>query len=64
MTLSQMSKKVDLLRRQIEDLRESIDYELAVEGIKRGLASIPKQQSKSVRDVFDSIRRRHKGRRR
>lgn len=63
MTLTQVSKKIDALQSQVNQLRQDLDYELAVEGIRRGLASADRGEGMPVKAAFDQIRRKHKPRR-
>ena len=60
MTLSQMQKRLTALERRIGELHRALEYQQAVEGIRRGLESVERGEGESVRMAFARIRRRHK----
>ena len=60
MTLAQVQKRLSVLERKIDDLRETIEYQQAVEGIRRGLDSVDQREGTPARKVFAAIRREHR----
>ena len=57
MTLAQVQKRLTVLERKIDDLRETIEYQQAVEGIRRGLESVERGEGTPTRKAFAAIRR-------
>ena len=64
MTLNQVQKRLAVLEQKIDDLRETIEYQQAVEGIRRGLASVDRGEGIPASKVFASIRRERRSTRR
>jgi hypothetical protein len=57
MTLAQVQKRLTVLERKIDDLRETIEYQQAVEGIRRGLESVERGEGTPTGKAFAAIRR-------
>jgi hypothetical protein len=65
MTLAQMHRRLAALEKQVDLLQEALEYERAVEGIRKGLESADRGEGASVKRTFAFIRRKHRvGRRR
>ena len=60
MTLSQVERRLEALEKQVGDLRQQLDYQQAVEGIRRGLESAARGEGESARATFAAIRRKHR----
>ena len=63
MTLGQIAKRLTALEKQIGSLQNQLDYQQAVEGIRRGLDSVDRGEGEPVRKAFAKIRRKHSARR-
>lgn len=57
MTLAQVQKRLTALEQKLDDLRETIEYQQAVEGIRRGLESVERGEGIPTGKVFAAIRR-------
>ena len=59
MTLAQVEKRLVALEKRLGDLQETLDYQQAVEAIRRGLDSADRGASESVSKTFGDLRRKH-----
>ena len=60
MTLSQVERRLEALEKQVGDLRQALEYQQAVEGIRRGLESANRGEGESVGAAFARIRRKYR----
>jgi hypothetical protein len=58
MTMTQVEKRLAALERRLTALQESLDYQQAVDGIRRGLESADRGERRSVAQVCRKLRRR------
>ena len=63
MTMAQVHKRLAALERKIDHLQEAIEYQQAVEGIRRGLESADRREGIPAAKAFASIRRHVSSRR-
>ncbi len=59
MTLSQVERRLAALEKQLGQLQDTLEYERAVAGIRRGLQSADREEGESVKKTFSNIRRKH-----
>ena len=59
MTLAQVEKRLVALEKRLGRLQETLDYQQAVEGIRRGLESADRGEGIAVGKAFADLRRRH-----
>jgi len=59
MTLAQVEKRLVALERRLGDLQETLEYQQAVDGIRRGLESADRGEGESVTKAFGDLRRKH-----
>jgi hypothetical protein len=59
MTLAQVEKRLVALEKRMGRLQETLDYQQAVEGIRRGLESADSSEGNSVTKTFADLRRKH-----
>ena len=64
MTMSQVVKRLSAVEKSLSELRDQLEYERAVEGIRRGLASADRGEGEPARRVFTALRRKYKPTRR
>jgi hypothetical protein len=55
-----MQKRLTALERRIGELHRALEYQHAVEGIRRGLESIERGKGEPAHVALARIRRRHK----
>jgi hypothetical protein len=60
MTMSQLVKRLSAVEKSLSDLRDHLDYERAVEGIRRGLESADRGEGEPARRTFARLRRKYK----
>ncbi len=60
MTISQVEKRLAALEREVVNLRETIEYQQAVQGIRRGLISADRGEGDTPARVFARIRRKQR----
>lgn len=60
MTMTQMKKKIESLEKRLTEMQASIEYQSAVDGIRRGIESMESKQGKPAADVFAQLRRKHR----
>jgi hypothetical protein len=60
MTLADVVREIKALKREVGDLRELLEYERAVDGIRRGLASVKRGKGEPVKRAFYRMRRKYK----
>jgi len=58
MTMAQVAKRLAAVEKRLGDLQQSLEYQQAVEGIRRGLQSVDRGEGVSARKVFSELRRR------
>jgi hypothetical protein len=59
MTLSQVERRLEALEKQVGDLRQALEYQQAVEGIRRGLESADREKGEGAAVTFAQIRRKY-----
>jgi BMFP domain-containing protein YqiC len=59
MTLTTIEKRIVQLEQTVREMQQSLDYQAAVEGIRRGLDSVHRGEGESAKQVFARIRRKH-----
>jgi hypothetical protein len=59
MTLIQMKRRIESLEKQLSEVQRTIEYQQAVEGIRRGLESMNAGAGKPAKSVLSEIRRIH-----
>lgn len=59
MTMAQVEKRLLALEKRLGRLQETLDYQRAVEGIRRGLESAERGEGVSVGEAFGDLRRKH-----
>lgn len=60
MTLSQVERRLEALEKQVGDLRDALEYQQAVEGIRRGLESADREKGEGAAAAFARIRRKYR----
>jgi hypothetical protein len=60
MTLSQVERRLEALEKQVGDLRQALEYQQAVEGIRRGLESANRGEGESAGAAFARIRGKYR----
>jgi hypothetical protein len=60
MTLAQMAKRIEALEKDVRQLSELVDYQQAVEGIRRGLESADRGEGEVAAKAFGRLRRKYK----
>jgi hypothetical protein len=60
MNLAQVVTHIDALEREVLDLREKVEYERAVAGIRRGLDSANRGEGQPIKQALRMIRRNYK----
>ena len=63
MTMAQMQRRLNVLERKVGSLETALEYQQAVEGIRRGLESVQRGEGEPARKVFAEIRRNGRARR-
>ena len=63
MTMIQLQRRLDSLEQKIGSLETRLEYQQAIEGIRRGLESVQRGEGKPARKVFAEIRRNARRRR-
>jgi hypothetical protein len=64
MTMAQVTKRLAALERKIDHLTHAMEYQQAVEGIRRGLDSADRGEGVPAAKAFTSIRRKYRAPRR
>lgn len=59
MTMAQVEKRLLALEKRLGRLQETLDYQRAVKGIRRGLESAERGEGVSVGKAFGDLRRKH-----
>lgn len=60
MTMAQVEKQLASLQKQFHRLQRSLEYQQAVEGIRRGLASVDHGEGEPTDKVFARLRRKYR----
>jgi hypothetical protein len=60
MSLMQVERRLAALEKQVTTLRDTLEYQLAVERIRRGLESADRGGGIPAKKVFASLRRKYK----
>jgi hypothetical protein len=59
MALTTIEKRIAKLERTILAMQEKLEYESAVEGIRRGLESVDRGEGEPANQFFAKLRRKH-----
>jgi predicted transcriptional regulator len=59
MASTTIEKRIAKLEQTVRSLQDKLEYEAAVEGIRRGLESVERGEGEPVRTVFAKLRRKY-----
>jgi hypothetical protein len=59
MTMIHVQKRLAAIEKELSELRATLEYQRAVEGIRRGLESADRGEGAPARQVFNQLRRKH-----
>jgi hypothetical protein len=60
MTTAQLARRVEALEKNVERLTALVDYQQAVDGIRRGLESADQGEGEPASKSFARLRRKHR----
>jgi predicted transcriptional regulator len=58
-TITEMAKRIVALEKTVDRLADQIDYQQAVEGIRRGLESMDRGEGETAKKVSARLHRKH-----
>lgn len=59
MTQTTMEKRLVQLEKSVRQLQKKMDFDAAVEGIRRGLESADRREGESAKTFFSKLRKKH-----
>ncbi len=59
MTQSTMEKRIVLLEKTVRQMQKKMDYDAAVESIRRGLESADRGEGESAKTFFPKLRKKY-----
>ena len=59
MAVTTIEKRIAKLEQTVRTLQDKLEYEAAVEGIRRGLESIDRGEGQPAKEFFAKLRRKH-----